>query len=57
MAERFMFAMYVGDEMLRAFGQAQDGFEVYNLGGGSAYRRESLRQQFEQAQIGYSCSV
>ena len=52
-----MFAMYVGDEMLRAFGQAQDGFEVYNLGGGSAYRRESLRQQFEQAQIGYSCSV
>ena len=51
-AERLVLAVDVGEEMLRALGQVQDGFQVDDFRAGVRDGREAPGEQLQVAQVG-----
>ena len=49
--EGFVLSVYVGHEVLRAFGQVEDGFQVDDFRAGCSGVGEALREQFEDASV------
>jgi hypothetical protein len=51
MLECFVFAVQVGKEVFRAFGQVEYGFEIYNLGACSRCIGEVACKQLQVSQF------